>query len=387
MMKTRSLFVWIVCVLMLAQAQSFGQLQQFFRITTTNTTVMTSVDQLGCITWTNATMGVTCIVEVADTLEGTNIWRTYVQVPVTTTVMRAHLFDVHRPQGMSLIPAGCFQMGNCMDTNEGSASEMPVHTVYINEIHMDKCGVTKALWDEVYNWGINRPEATRYQFDNVGQGKGLDHPVVTVSWYDIVKWCNARSEKEGLTPAYYTSSAMTTLYRTGQVDLADDCVAWKSGGYRLPTEAEHEKAARGGLIGRRFPLGDTISYYQANFWSGFDGPDPYDLSPTNGLNPLYDDGTGPFTSPVGSFSPNGYYLYDMAGNGFQFNWDRYDSGWYTNAAATQVDTHGPATGALRMARGGCWARGARYMRCASRLGFYGQSPDAPSTFFGFRCVR
>jgi formylglycine-generating enzyme len=345
-------------------------------------TVMTSIDELGYVTWTNATPGVTCIVEVADTLEGTNVWRTFVQVPETATVMRARLFDLHPPQGMTLIPAGCYQMGNSM--NDSPQSDTPVHTVYISECHMDQCGVTKAQWDDVYNWAVNRPEATRYYFDNFGQGKAMNHPVVTVSWYDIVKWCNARSEKEGLTPAYYTSSDLSTVYRTGQVDVANDWVKWDSGAYRLPTEAEWEKAARGGLIGHRFPWGDTIDQSQANYWSA---PGGYDVSTNSGLNPLYNDGVYPLTSPAGSFPPNGYDLYDMAGNGAQWTWDWDDDGWYTNAAAIQVDTHGPASGAYRMIRGGCWYANGSFLRCCNRVGFAGLSPRTASDYFGFRCVR
>jgi hypothetical protein len=63
-------------------------------------------------------------------------------------------------------------------------------------------------------------------------------------------WCNARSQIEGLTPVYYTSAGKTNLYRTGQLSLSPDCVDWNANGYRLPTEAERERAARGGLIGK-----------------------------------------------------------------------------------------------------------------------------------------
>ena len=71
---------------------------------------------------------------------------------------------------------------------------------------------------------------------------GTDWPVQTVNWYDAVKWCNARSEKAGLTPCYYTSAGQTTVYRTSQITLSNSFVKWTASGYRLPTEAEWEKA-------------------------------------------------------------------------------------------------------------------------------------------------
>ena len=159
---------------------------------------------------------------------------------------------------MALIPAGSFQMGDTF--SEGYSAERPVHSVYVSAFSMDSCLVTKALWDTVYNWAITHG----YTFDNAGAGKASNHPVQTVNWYDAVKWCNARSEMEALTPCYYTSSALTTVYRTGDLSVSNAAVFWSATGYRLPTEAEWEKAARGGLSGQRFPWGNTISWTQAN---------------------------------------------------------------------------------------------------------------------------
>ncbi|MBI2924123.1 MAG: SUMF1/EgtB/PvdO family nonheme iron enzyme [Verrucomicrobia bacterium] len=287
------------------------------------------------------------------------------------------------PAGMALIPAGSFTMGDTF--SEGNITERPTHAVYDSAFYMDRHEVTKGLWDAVRSWAVNNG----YTDLPAGGGKAANHPVHSVNWYDMGKWCNARSEKEGRTPAYYTSAAQTTVYRTGQVNLLNAWVKWDAG-YRLPTEAEWEKAARGGASGRRFPWldADTITHSRANYYNSSEYS--YDVGSTRGYHPTYATGDEPYTSPVGSFAPNGYGLYDMAGNVWEWCWDWYESSYYSSSAGS--DPRGPTSGALRLGRGGSWDDGAFYCRAAYRddgnpaSAFY-SDPAYRNDDLGFRCAR
>lgn len=246
------------------------------------------------------------------------------------------------PEGMVAIPAG---------TNSGTDPEFGVYSLMVSSFYMDRTEVTKVKWDTVYNWAISHG----YSFDNPGSGKASTHPVQTVNWYDCVKWCNARSEKDGKTPCYTVSS---NIYKTGE--SAPDC-DFNANGYRLPTSDEWEYAARGGLSGKRFPWGDTITHSQANYYS--DGSLSYDTSSTRGYHPDYNDGVTPYTSPAGSFSANGYGLYDMAGNVWE---------WCNTAS-----------GSSRSVRGGSCVYYAYGSECGSEDW---PDPDHESYDIGFRAV-
>ena len=289
-----------------------------------------------------------------------------------TNVSPASFFRLIRnttSDGMAFIPAGAFTMG---DTLDGESDALPTN-VTVSAFYMDTNLVSYSQWQSIYNWATNNG----YNFDHSGSGKATNNPVQTINWYDTVKWCNARSQQAGLTPVYYTDAGMTQVYTNGQT--LNPYVNWTNSVYRLPTEAEWEKAARGGLSGQRFPIGNTISQSLANYYGQTDNYS-YDLGP-NGYNSAFTNGVIPYTSPVGFFAPNGYGLYDMDGNVLEWCWD-----WYATAYGqpTSIDPTGPATGDNRVLRGGSWYYGAIGARCASRDCYF---PSQTFNDFGFRCVR
>jgi formylglycine-generating enzyme required for sulfatase activity len=275
-----------------------------------------------------------------------------------------------------LIPSGPVVIGNATNVfpaSEGYADELPQHTVWVSAFFMGSSEVTWSLWTEVSAWAA----AHGYRFDHPGSGKGPQHPVHTVSWHDVVKWCNARSQKEGLNPCYTVGGS---LYRTGRG--VPDC-NWAADGYRLPTEAEWEKAARGGAADRRFPwdAAAPIAQTRANYYATADAF-TYETSPCNGYHPAFRDGTFPYTSPVGSFAANEYGLRDMAGNVWEWCWDWYDNAYYRRSPA--ADPHGPSSGSARTLRGGSWYAHAGTCRVALRLS---SSPGSGHNFIGFRLAR
>jgi sulfatase modifying factor 1 len=270
-----------------------------------------------------------------------------------------------------LIPAGVFTMGDGLD----NIKDAPEHEVNVSGFYMGTHEVSWHLWREVRDWAVLNGYS---ELSRVGQGKGDTHPVHTVSWYDVVKWCNAASERAGLQPVYYVSQG-GAVYKTGTTVYID----YSKQGYRLPSEAEWEKAARGGLNGKRFPWGDTISDKDANYNNANSSCYSYDVSgqPKGTFHPDFEGGGRPHTSPVGSYPANGYGLYDMSGNVWEWCNDLYDRSYYSRSPS--IDPEGPALGSNRVPRGGSWlSNSALNCRVANRSS--NDYPDYRYNDNGFR---
>lgn len=299
---------------------------------------------------------------------------------------------------MVSIPAGEFQMGDTF--NEGNSDEQPVHAVHIDAFYMDRFEVTNQQHADALNWayrqggqitvtnnivyqagsGTSFPycdttssssysqitwNSTTQQFGVVA-GKE-QHPMARVSWYGAVAYCNWRSAMQGRPLCY---------------DLSTWACNYAAGGYRLPTEAEWERAARGGVAGQRFPHGNTINHDQANYRANGSAY-TYDTSPytTWTYHPTFAVGSMPYTSPVGYFAPNGYGLYDMVGNVWEWCNDWYGSSYY--GSSPYNNPRGPASGSSRVRLGSSWYGDAVGCRVAGR---YWSSPDSRVLNGGFRCA-
>ena len=188
------------------------------------------------------------------------------------------------------------------------------------------------------------------------------HPIVGINWNNAVAYCNWLSKKRGLTPVYTINGESVTTN-------------WQANGYRLPTEAEWEFAARS--RGKNEKWAGTSSESDLSKYGNFcDENCTYSWKSEN-QNDGYIN-----TAPVGSFQANDSGLYDMSGNVWEWCWDWYDNQYYSKS--TNTNPKGTDTGAHRVMRGGSWHYSAADLRCASR---YGSSPDNRRGNFGFRLSR
>ena len=238
---------------------------------------------------------------------------------------------------------GLYNMGDATDQCAYGADECPVHVVGITPFDMDRYEVTNAAYARCVASGNCTPPAysnssTRYSY--YGEPAFDNYPVIGVSW-----------------------------------NQADEYCEWA--GKRLPTEAEWEVAARGCLGGKRYPWGDTITCDDANW-----GRAP--AAPCRDHKGLDND-----THAVGGFPPNGFWLYDMAGNVREWVYDWYGSTYYQycvdhpNEPGFMSNPQGPASGIYRVRRGGDWESDEGILRVANR--FY-DLPDNSDHRVGFRCA-
>lgn len=168
---------------------------------------------------------------------------------------------------------------------------------------IEDCAVSLAAWQSIAAWAVNH----LYKFTHAGSGWGANHPVHTVDWYDACKWCNARSEMEGLAPVYMVGGM---IYRQGNFACTVNAAA---NGYRLPTVKEWEIAALGGGPGP-FPNGKQI--YNARSLKGQGNyTSPVQAMPGDG-GPFPFAPTG--TVPVDALVPNAFGLHSMSGNVYEF---------------------------------------------------------------------
>ncbi|GHU24625.1 hypothetical protein FACS1894164_11690 [Spirochaetia bacterium] len=254
------------------------------------------------------------------------------------------------------ISAGTFMMGSPKGEPDRSSDETQHQVRISRDFYMSKCEVTQKEYQEVM-----RTNPSYFEGDNL--------PVEQVSWYDAIEYCNAKSLKEGLTPAYTIDKSRKDPNNRADDDDLKWVVTWSrsANGYRLPTEAEWEYACRGGTA-TPFSTGNNITTDQANY---------------NGNYPYNGNATGTNrekTTPVGSFTANAWGLYDMHGNVWEWCWD-----WKGDySSSSQTDPSGVASGTYRVLRGGEWNLGARALRSALR-----NYRDATSryNYVGFRVVR
>jgi len=260
------------------------------------------------------------------------------------------------------VTGGTFLMGssNVVDKNAS-----PVHSVTVGSFNIDKYEITYERWTEVRTWARSHGYTDLPAGQHGSNPNGENNPVTYVSWYDAVKWCNARSEMNGCEPVYFTNDGLTIVYRTGVVDLGSNVVNWTANGYRLPTEAEWEYAAKGGVKAQ--------------------SPTPYIYSGSNTIDDVawyYRKNSYMQSNTVGTKMANELGIYDMSGNVWEWCWD-----WYgAYASSAQTDPRGPSTRqADRVLRGGGFT-GLEYVcRSASRAVY--SAPSFRYNPFGFRCVR
>ncbi|MCF7912112.1 MAG: formylglycine-generating enzyme family protein [Candidatus Cloacimonetes bacterium] len=233
---------------------------------------------------------------------------------------------------MILLPAGDFEMGCCLE--DSNLNEQPVHNVHVSSFYMSKYEITQKEFRHIIG---TVPEN--------GYGIGDNYPAFGITWELAMQYCNDRSEAENLQPCF---------------NLADSTCNWSANGYRLPTEAEWEYAAR---------YAGADSLYK---FSGCDDVFEVAWFRRNSQNQV---------QKVGQKMPNAMGLYDMSGNVWEWCWDWYSADYYQESPVP--DPRGPETGSFRLVRGGCWYNEDEFCCCTYRA----VSQSYGSNYIGLRVVR
>jgi formylglycine-generating enzyme len=238
---------------------------------------------------------------------------------------------------MTYVEGGSFQMGS--DYVVATSDEQPVHKVLVDGFYLGKYPVTQEQYQKVTGKNPSDFDSARYS---------SNWPVAHVSWYDAVVFCNRLSIQEGRKPAYELGGS-SDPDRWGTAPNDDSPrwdsvkVNWEANGYRLPTEAEWEFAARGGVKSRGY------RYAGSNY--------PNEVA-------WYCDNAVHGRGAVGEKRPNELGLYDMSGNVYEWCWDWYDGDYYKQSPA--ANPRGPVSGSNRVCRGGCWGSFTQHVRTANR---------------------
>ena len=271
--------------------------------------------------------------------------------------------------GMVLVKRGSFQMGS----NEGDSDEKPVHTVTLTyDYWMGKYEVTFDEYD-AYTKAVGKGQASDYSsWAGYNMGRGT-RPVINVSWNDAIAYCNWLSEKEGIAKAYDSNGNLLDRNGRTTTDIT------KVQGYRLPTEAEWEYAARGGTDSKGYKYAGSndlkeVGWYWQNagdkWLPGTDSDWDYNKIKANKNK----------THPVGEKKGNELGLYDMSGN----VWEWCHDWWGGYASTTQTNPTGPGSGSTRVKRGGSWYYYPLFCRVALRSS---NTPTNSHYDLGFRLSR
>ena len=254
--------------------------------------------------------------------------------PIETDINTTLFTDEHGIS-MALVPAGSFEMGS----NDGADDEQPIHIITLDAFYIDQYEVTNSQYALCADTGICDPTTDTTAFESsytraiyFGSEEYANYPVIYASWDEAQQYC-----------------------------------LWR--GARLPTEAEWEKAARGGLEGKSYPWGDESPICEAGAKNGAKFDDDGGCNDTD-------------TEEVGSYSANGYGLYDMVGNVWEWVSDFYDENYYANSPSNNPS--GSESGSSPVIRGGSWQSNADHLRISDRRF---NDPKSGSLTSGFRCAR